>query len=396
MVVRLIWFLRGYVTLILSGQFVERFINICMRRGIYLWNVQRCGSTTRLCMSIRAFKTVAPIAKKTHTRIKISEKHGLPVRLAAYRRRTLFSVGLLLAVTFLYASSLFLWSVEVEGTERTNPQEILDVLSDLGVRPGAYKRRIAVRDVKENALLRLDDLSWLWVDIRGCRARVQVMEKTPAPALVPTNACDIIAASDGVISEVIATEGQAKVAPGDTVLKGQVLISSVFTSTRENIPARYTHAAGQVFARTWYEESITLPLHETEKVYTQNTHTDHALRLGNLTLPLSRGGAPFQKCDKTHTAHDWVIFGVYTGISYHTDTYAEYTESTIPRTKAATIAAAEKMLDAKIEAARFDKDGVRTDASTACTENSDGTVTVTRICEYKEQIGVEQAVDALY
>ncbi len=393
--IKVINFLRGYVTLLLSGQFIERFINICMHRGIFLWDIRKTGrDSAQAKMSVRAFKTLPPIAKKTHTRIKILEKRGLPVRIAGYRRRVLFPVGLLLAVTFLYGASLFLWSVDIVGCEQVSAVEIKAVLAELGVRPGAFKQSIDVGDVKNGALARLSDLSWLWVDIRGCRATVRVQEKRIAPEIVPTDACDIIAGADGIISEIIATEGQTKIAVGDTVTRGQLLISSVYTSEREGIPARYTHAAGKVYARTWYEKSKTVSLTEIKKNYTENTHTDRALRLGSFTLPLSDMRAvPYESCDRERVVHDLVLFGIYTGITYQTDTYLEYTPETLEIPIDAAIAAAEADLDVQIQNEIFDKAAQRTDARTTYTKNGDGTLTVTRTAEFKEQIGVEMRVE---
>lgn len=395
--IRIINYLRGYVTLLLSGGFIERFINICMHRGIFLWDICAAGhDRARVKMSVRAFKLLPPIAKKTHTRVKILEKRGLPIRVAGYKRRFLFPVGLLLAVSFLYASSLFLWTVDVVGCENVSPEEIKVVLADLGVHPGALKMRIRAGDVKNGALARLGDLSWLWVDIRGCRATVRVLEKRAAPEIVPTDACDIVAAADGIISEIIATEGQTKVSPGDTVTRGQVLISSVYTSAREGIAARYTHAAGKVYARTWYEKSKVVPLTKTVKNYTQSTHTDRALRLGSFTLPLSdMRSVPYEHCDRERKTHDLVLFGKYTGITYQTDTYTEYAPETVEVAAGAAIREAEADLDLQIQDALFDKDAQRAQVRTAHTDNGDGTITVTRTAEFKEQIGMEQAVNAL-
>ncbi len=395
--IRIINYLRGYVTLLLTGQFIERFINICMHRNIFLWDIRKTArDSARVKMSMRAFKTVPEIARKTHTKIKILEKHGLPIRIADYRRRFLFPVGMLLAVSFLYGSSLFLWTVDVTGCEQVSATEIKAVLADLGVRPGAFKKSIRPGDIKNAALARLSDLSWLWVDIHGCRADVRVLEKRAAPEIVPDAPCDILAGADGIICEIIATEGQTKVAVGDTVTRGQVLISAVYTSAREGIPARYTHAAGKIYARTWYEASKTVPLTETKKIYTQNTHTDRSLHLGSLTLPLSDlRTVPYRHSERKRTTHDLVLFGKYTGITYRTDTYCEYRPETASVPIDVALRNAETELDQQICDMLWDTAAVRTDAHTSYTENGDGTITVKRTAEYKEQIGVEKAVNVL-
>ncbi len=393
MIIRLIGFLRGSVLLLVHGQFVERFINLCLHRGIFLWDIRKNNETdTRLKMSVRAFKSLRPIARKTHTRVKILEKHGLPIWLAKCKRRTGFLIGILAAAIFFFVASLFVWTVEIAPTERTDESEIRYVLSELGVRPGALKSRIAPREIKDKALLKLDGLSWLWVDVRGVRVEVRLLEKRPAPEILSTDACDIVAARDGIICEIIATEGQTKVQVGDTVLRKQLLISAVFTSEREGVPARYTHASGQVFARTWYEASITIDAKQTIKNYTDRTHTHRRLKIGNFILPLgSQKNIPFEMCDLKSTSHDWLIFSKYTGISYQTDVYMEYAPETRERSAAEMKAEAEKELDAEIGKMIFDKSAERIDARTKVTPNGDGTFTITRTAEYKEQIG-EQVV----
>ncbi len=392
MVLRLIHYLRGYVSLLLSGQFLERFFNICMHRGIFLWDIRRQGSdSARVSMSLRAFKTLPPIARKTRTRVKILKKSGLPIRLAAYKKRTFFLLGLLLAVSFLYASSLFIWSVELVGALPEHESTIRTILAENGVYPGAYKRRLQVDKIKNDALAKLDNLSWLWVDVRGCRATVRVQEKRPAPEILSTDPCDIIALCDGVIAEIHATEGHKAVKVGDTVRKGQLLISAVMPSERIN--ARWVHAAGVVYARTWYEESINVPLTETKKIFTGETKTQRTLFLGKWALPLSSGKSAYTHAERTKQRHDWCLFGIYTGISYQSETIAQYKPETVALPKDKAVQAAEAVLDARIADALCDKDGVRTDVRTDVIENTDGTLTVVRTAEYKEQIGVEVGVE---
>ena len=393
--VRLIHYLRGYVSLVLSGQFIERFINICMHRGLFLWDVKKTAQdSARAKMSLHAFKQLRPIAKKTHTRVKIVEKHGLPLRLAAYKKRTFFILGLLLAISFLYVSSLFIWSVDIVGLQHTDEAELRSVLAELGVHRGALKYGQDPKALQNRALLKLDGISWLWVDIRGCRATVHILEKRPAPEILSTDPCDIVALREGVIIEVRATEGNKAVKAGDTVLKGQVLISSVMPS--ERIEARYTHAAGLVFARTWYEESMTVPLTKLQKAFTGKSYTERTLKLGKLTVPLSRRIPPMQaNCERTQSTHTLVLFGIDTHIAYQSALYRPYTPKTVAVPAETAIQAAEVELDKRIASTLCDKNGERLQVHTTVHENGDGTLTVTRTAEYKEQIGTETAVNAL-
>lgn len=41
LVLRLWNYLRGYVIILIEGIFLEKFINICTRRKMYLWDIDK-------------------------------------------------------------------------------------------------------------------------------------------------------------------------------------------------------------------------------------------------------------------------------------------------------------------------------------------------------------------
>ena len=98
-------YIRGYVVICAEGCFLERFLNICMRRGIFLWDVKRRGDTCLdACISAKGFKALRQIAKKTKTRVRIKSRHGLPFLLFRYRKRRLAAVGVVLFAAVLSMS----------------------------------------------------------------------------------------------------------------------------------------------------------------------------------------------------------------------------------------------------------------------------------------------------
>ena len=84
-------FVRGSVKISVSGEQIERFLNLCRARGLLLENVclpEEKKLTARI--SIADFKKLAPIHSKTHVRIQILEKRGLPFFLYRSWRRKCF------------------------------------------------------------------------------------------------------------------------------------------------------------------------------------------------------------------------------------------------------------------------------------------------------------------
>ena len=68
---KLFHFLRGYVKIRVWGYSPERFINLCGNRDILLWDIARHGAYYTMCISIRGFRQLKPITKKTKTRVAI-------------------------------------------------------------------------------------------------------------------------------------------------------------------------------------------------------------------------------------------------------------------------------------------------------------------------------------
>ena len=79
------------------------------------------------------------------------------------------------------------------------------------------------REIQKALLLEFDELSWASVHVRGTglssRPRLRSgLDPVPRPG-------DLVAARDGIVEQVMATRGHPRVKKGDTVRRGDVLIS---------------------------------------------------------------------------------------------------------------------------------------------------------------------------
>lgn len=80
-------YVYGYVDIEVEGYYIERFINICASKGIYLWKIKRNKSTI-LCARIKRedFKKLRAICKKTQCKMKIRNKNGVSFVLGRYKK----------------------------------------------------------------------------------------------------------------------------------------------------------------------------------------------------------------------------------------------------------------------------------------------------------------------
>ncbi|HEX2947303.1 MAG TPA: sporulation protein YqfD [Clostridia bacterium] len=288
MLLRLWNYLRGYVIIIVDGFFTEKFINICAHRNILLWDVVVQGDRTMtMRMSIKGFRLIRPIARKAKCRVRLIKKTGIPFILNRYRRRKAFFVGALLFVALIYVLSSFIWNVEISGNKRLETARIEEALANNGIKSGILKYGIDTDSAVSNMMLDMEDISWISINIRGTKAKVQIRERIPVPEIVPRDEpCDIVASKDGMIKKVVAKEGIEAVGEGDTVKKGQVLIAGTIPLKDDDKRFRFVHAMGKVTARTWYEEESPVILTETERLKTGKEINAHSLVLFSWKLDL--------------------------------------------------------------------------------------------------------------
>lgn len=69
---------RGHVRIRVTGRSYERFLNMCASHRIILWDLKACDAGYEASLSIKSFKNLKPLARKSGTKIRILEKRGLP------------------------------------------------------------------------------------------------------------------------------------------------------------------------------------------------------------------------------------------------------------------------------------------------------------------------------
>ncbi|TYQ15525.1 UNVERIFIED_CONTAM: hypothetical protein Cloal_1992 [Acetivibrio alkalicellulosi] len=299
LLLRLWNYIRGYVIILVEGYFLEKFVNICIKRQIYLWDVKRQkNSKMMLKISIKGFKLLRPIARKTGCSVRIIRKRGLPFIINRYRARKTFILGSIVFIALFYAMTSFVWTVEVVGNEKVETQMIIDTLEDMGIKPGVVKFRVDTQSIANSIILDIDGLSWVNVIVRGTKLKVEVAEGVERPLIIPKDEpCDLVAVKDGIIKSILVKEGHQLVKEGDTVKKGQVLISGTIPILNED-NFRIVHAMGEVLARTWYENKQEVCLKVVDNVRTGNKKDNISLVTFWRRIPLLNRKINFNNHEK--------------------------------------------------------------------------------------------------
>lgn len=392
---RLMNFLQGVVVLTAAGMFPERLINLCAQERIDFWAVEWLDERTiRLTTRRRTLTRLKQLAERAGCTVAIEGSRGLPDFLLRFRTRYAFLVGLALSLCAVMVLSRFVLTIEVTGNAQVPTAVILAQLRQLGIRPGIYGPSIDRQQVAQEAMLQLEELAWMGINLHGTRLEVIVREAVPRPERIDeTEHHDVIAEADGLITHVEAELGDAKVKEGDIVLAGDVLISGTVTMEPpiySDLPARYyqTHARGRVWARTWRTLTAVIPLESSVKDYTGEQKQAWSLNVMGQRVRLF-GHAPNQSSwDRETMARQLVLPGeVALPIVLIRETSREYQCTTAELNLDGAQALLEKHLAARLEAL-VGEDG-KIEQTTYSARVEHGVLQVSLQAECQEEIGKE-------
>ena len=154
--------LQGVVTVRILGASPEALLNACTREGIALWSVQQREDFVLDCkLYRRSLGVLRRLAQRYSCSVEVQNRWGLPFFLGRFRRRYGLLVGLFCCILAVGISSQFVFVIDIEGNERVSTAEILSVLRQHGVHPGVYGKGIDQRDLANEMLLSMEELSFL-------------------------------------------------------------------------------------------------------------------------------------------------------------------------------------------------------------------------------------------
>ena len=323
--VRLLRLLAGWVSFRVSGGFPERFINLCCRESIPLWELKNENGALSAATTLAGYRRLRSCAVRAGMRSRVTARHGLPFFAHRYRRRVGLLCGFAVFLGLIWVASCAVWTINVTGNAAIDREEILTVLEEAGLRIGALRSSVDATRVRFYALSRLPDVTYLSVNLLGSTVDVTVTERVKQPPILPDGVpCHVVSAADGQIAALEAYGGTRLYSVGEAVRTGDVLIGGF--AEMENGSVRFCHAKGYAVIRTELtvtsdalnEETILTPLSE-KKFY--------AVRFFGWYF-----AQPGKRPDGVRTArrHALVVRGVELPIGYTEYVYRTYQEAKQP------------------------------------------------------------------
>ncbi len=264
----LIKFFEGRVKIYADEENKNALISFFVESGISATvsaDNEKGGIYTEISPSL--LKKIAPALDKLNIMVYINNIYGFGRLRSRYGKRYGLLLGALVFAALLWVSTLFVWRVDVSGTELLSKAEVRAELSEMGVKVGAK-----ISDVDRSAVLNTflkehPELSWAALNFKGTTAILILKETEEKPSDGgKTESRIMVAAESGVVRSVTVSEGKAAVKVGTVVNKGDVLISGLISGSggqiTDNPPLRVTNASGSVKAEVVRHVEVNVPFAE--------------------------------------------------------------------------------------------------------------------------------------
>ena len=383
---RIVNLLKGEVTGRVESGFPERVLNLCAEYGITFWDLNwESPVAFTFTMARRDWKRLRKLSRRIDCDMTAVEWKGTPFFLGRLRHRYGLWVTLGVCLTALVYGSFFIWDFQVEGNVKVSEEEILRALERHGVRFGTYGYAVDSPELRNYILLEIPELSYIAVNVKGCRAYVQVRERIPSPEIIskrePGNT---VAAKDALITAIQPWDGEKQVLPGSMVTEGQLLISGVVENDFAGV--RYLRGMGKVYGQTWYELRCKVPLKVRKKRYTGEKEVRQALLVGKKRINLYFSSSILgDTCDKIVNREKWRLPGdIPLPVTAVREELRPYTLEERERSEVEALRLADIVLTARLEGCMEEGEVLRRELSF---QTEGDMLVVTLSAECQEQIG---------
>ncbi len=253
--------LIGYVEFEIRGVYGERFVTLCMKQDVELWEIRRvCPGIIHAKAYRFSLKRLELFARKSGVSLENICRIGFGEVLKRYRLRPGLFFGIGLYAVLLWLLPCFVWSVEIPGADPIRQEMIRKVLLEEGFGVGSFSPTVDYKALKYQLMLSSEEIAFVSVNMEGSRAVVEVRFAHPSPEIDENTPCNIVAARDGQILSVLVKDGIRYIQKGQTVQKGDLLVGGI-VDTR--LGYYVVHAKAEILARVTDVSSQTVSLTQT-------------------------------------------------------------------------------------------------------------------------------------
>lgn len=304
-------FLKGYLIIQISKQGFVRFLNLCIRDNINVWNVLEQKDFIQLYITLHDFKLIKDAVKKSKVRVKIVRRTGLPFVMVNMRKYIILCVGIPVCLIFLFYQKTHIWTVHTEGTVTVTAEQIEDCLKANGFYAGMPTKNFDSSQTEKMLKETFDTFSWVCATLNGTELTVSVIENTAKSyqSLTQEFPSSLYAAKDGVIHKLVVNSGFSERKYSEEVHAGDLIISGEVPYDNNDGTKSYhlTYASGE------YLCEVKIPYYHAVK----RTLSKPLYGLWETILPsIHFGGAFLPQFTEKHQSDNSIIIKEYIDLNF--------------------------------------------------------------------------------
>ncbi len=276
--------LLGRVRFRAEGGDAEKLLTACAGQGIPVSGVRATALGFTAWTPARCYHRLRPLARRSHTRVRLAKKQGLCFVLLRWRGRWGLVLGPLVLAAVLAFSGNVVWAIRFDGLPAAQQIQLRSQLLQAGIWEGAWLRPDSLDAARQELLAQNEEYSWLTLNFYRGRLVVEASQLRPAPELPQGRSCDLVSVADGVVLEVNIRSGQPLCSPGQTVAKGQQLAAGRYQDRDGRLFE--VQSAGEVMAQVTFRCQAQQPMETTVALPQSGGRRGRRLLVLGQTIPL--------------------------------------------------------------------------------------------------------------
>lgn len=222
------YMITGFYNIRLEASDFKRFWSICMHHGIDFRHVKMEAEHIYGCQIRRdCYDKLLDIAKKTQVSVEILKRSGLPYWFQWFKMHIWLLLGGVIALFLLFYLSGSVWNIQIEGNCYYGKEVILRYLKEKDIQCMKRLSDLSCASISSDLRMAFPRITWASCEIKGCDLIIHLKENVLQDRLTvhDNGAYDLVAGKDGIIDEIFVRKGIALVEDGQSVKKGDILIS---------------------------------------------------------------------------------------------------------------------------------------------------------------------------
>lgn len=188
----------------------------------------------------------------------VCETKGILTHIRELKKHIGILLGIVLVLIVDMLFSGIIWKIEISSNETINEKEVRETLATLGVYEGAIKNDIDVKKLFIEYMLADKNVSWSHLNITGTTANFEVSKRAVSneERFDKIDVSNIVASCDGIIERLDVYSGGREVLNGESVTKGQLLISSFFETRQSGFLLRRAKGTAIAYTEPCFEMMV--------------------------------------------------------------------------------------------------------------------------------------------